>query len=158
LRPVQAGDVTIDVCIGGCGGMWFDNFELKKVDEPRESAGDLLINVVPREGLAIDWNKKRRCPKCQDIFLMRHFFSPQRRVEVDECGNCGGIWLDAGELALIREEFQQDAERKRAQDSYFEEMQQRQLEPLRQSGQPDRARRIGNLLRFASPVRFQYQR
>ena len=35
---------------------------------------------------------------------MRHFFSPKRRVEVDECPNCGGYWLDAGELAAIQGE------------------------------------------------------
>jgi Zn-finger nucleic acid-binding protein len=28
-------------------------------------------------------------------------------VEIDECGGCGGIWLDAGELAKIREELRE---------------------------------------------------
>jgi Zn-finger nucleic acid-binding protein len=36
--------------------------------------------------------------------LHRHFFSAKRRIEVDECPNCGGYWLDAGELAQIRAE------------------------------------------------------
>ena len=26
-------DVTVDVCEGGCGGIWFDAFELKKFDD-----------------------------------------------------------------------------------------------------------------------------
>ena len=40
LQQMTAGDVTVDVCKGGCGGMWFDNYELKKFDEPHESAGE----------------------------------------------------------------------------------------------------------------------
>jgi Zn-finger nucleic acid-binding protein len=36
--------------------------------------------------------------------LHRHFFSAKRRVQVDQCPNCGGYWLDAGELELIRSE------------------------------------------------------
>ena len=36
--------------------------------------------------------------------LKRHFFSAKKRVEVDQCPNCGGYWLDAGELEAIRAE------------------------------------------------------
>ena len=32
LTPRRAGQITVDVCDGGCGGIWFDNFELKRVD------------------------------------------------------------------------------------------------------------------------------
>jgi len=52
----------------------------------------------------VDPSRKRECPRCQAIKLHRHFFSARRRVQVDQCPNCGGYWLDAGELALIREE------------------------------------------------------
>jgi Zn-finger nucleic acid-binding protein len=41
--------------------------------------------------------------------LQRHYFSAKRRVEVDQCPNCGGYWLDAGELAAIRAEKEQTA-------------------------------------------------
>jgi uncharacterized protein len=30
--------ITLEVCRGGCGGIWFDRYELMKVDESRESA------------------------------------------------------------------------------------------------------------------------
>jgi uncharacterized protein len=36
--------------------------------------------------------------------LHRHFFSAKRHVQVDQCPNCGGYWLDSGELADIRAE------------------------------------------------------
>jgi len=35
-------DVAVDVCRTRCGGIWFDQFELRKFDEPFEPAGDLL--------------------------------------------------------------------------------------------------------------------
>jgi len=34
LEQMTVGDVTVDVCQRGCGGIWFDNFELEKFDEP----------------------------------------------------------------------------------------------------------------------------
>src|SRR6266436_2061578 len=82
LSQLQVGKLTVDVCHGGCGGIWFVAFELQRVDPTR----------------------KRECPRCEGIKLQRHFFSAKRRVEVDQCPNCGGYWLDAGELALVREE------------------------------------------------------
>jgi Zn-finger nucleic acid-binding protein len=52
----------------------------------------------------VDHGRKRECPRCPGIKLQRHYYSAARRVQVDECPNCGGYWLDAGELALVRAE------------------------------------------------------
>jgi len=157
LTPVQAGHVTVDVCAGGCGGVWFDNFELQKLDEPHESGGHLLGNIAAKAGLQIDHASKRNCPKCGDIIMMRHFFSARREVEVDEYPNCGGYWLDAGELALIRAEHQTDREQQMAVEQYVEEISTKSLEPSRLGGrtQAERARRITQVLRFTIPVRYR---
>src|SRR4030095_15969652 len=32
LREKGAGSMTVDVCYGGCGGIWFDRSELERVD------------------------------------------------------------------------------------------------------------------------------
>jgi len=41
------------------------------------------------------------CPKCgMDLATIR-----LRGVEVDACGACGGLWLDAGELEKLQEGF-----------------------------------------------------
>jgi Zn-finger nucleic acid-binding protein len=87
-----------------CGGVWFDAFELQRADEAADSEGEALLEVRRDESVQVDLLRKRECPRCQGIKLHRHFFSARRRVQVDECPNCGGYWLDAGELALIREE------------------------------------------------------
>ncbi|HQL79252.1 MAG TPA: zf-TFIIB domain-containing protein [Verrucomicrobiota bacterium] len=104
LTAFQAGSVTVDVCQGGCGGIWFDAFELQQLDEAHDSAGELLLDIRRDESLIVDKSRKRECPRCAGVKLHRHFFSAKRRVQVDECPGCGGYWLDAGELALIRAE------------------------------------------------------
>lgn len=46
-----------------------------------------------------------QCPHCQHDRLntMRH-----NDVEIDVCPNCGGIWLDRGELELLLTDCDQD--------------------------------------------------
>ncbi len=39
LTEKTVDPITLDVCQGGCGGIWFDNFELQKVDECPACAG-----------------------------------------------------------------------------------------------------------------------
>ena len=103
LTQLQVGSLVVDACQGGCGGIWFDAFELQQVDEETEPGGPLLtIERDPQ--VVVDGSRKRECPRCAGIRLHRHFFSAKRRVEVDECPGCGGYWLDAGELAQIRAE------------------------------------------------------
>ena len=162
LSPVKVSSLLVDVCLGGCGGIWFDNFELQKLDDPHELAGNLLVqvNVADRKEIAANSSKKRSCPKCGDIVMMRHFFSSKRLVEVDECPNCAGYWLDAGELALIREEHQVEIDRKRAVDNYLSDAAGQKLDQMRAgtSEQVKRARTIDQLLRFSKPIQYERYR
>ena len=74
-----------------------------------ERAGIIGECVAGHPRVQVDFSRKRECPRCAGIKLKRHFFSAKRRVEVDECPNCGGYWLDAGELAQIRLEKSENA-------------------------------------------------
>ncbi len=38
-----------------------------------------------------------KCPKCGGELAERSF----HHIKVDECADCGGIWLDKGEIAMI---------------------------------------------------------
>ncbi len=40
-----------------------------------------------------------KCPRCGNDLQERE----HHRVKVDECADCGGIWLDKGELEMIEE-------------------------------------------------------
>ena len=69
--------------------------------------------------------------------------------EVDECPQCGGYWLDAGELALIRQECESEQERKKAVDRAFAEVAASQLASMRAGGQDQAERaRVGRTLSF----------
>jgi Zn-finger nucleic acid-binding protein len=117
LTELQVGSLYVDVCQGGCGGIWFDAFELQRVDEENEAAGEPLLHIQRDERVVVDPSRKRECPRCQGIKLHRHFFSAKRRIEVDECPSCGGYWLDAGELAQVREEKALTAREQQARQS-----------------------------------------
>jgi Zn-finger nucleic acid-binding protein len=103
LTPVQVGAVNVDVC-HACGGIWFDAFELQRVDEAHETAGEWLLQADREKRVQVDTQRKRDCPRCEGVKLKRRYYSPRRQVEIDECPGCGGYWLDAGELEKIREE------------------------------------------------------
>ena len=104
LSETQVGSVVVDVCEGGCGGIWFDAFELDRVDEEHETAGEHLLQIRRDPELRVDDSRKRECPRCTGIKLLRRLLSPRSAVQVDHCPNCAGYWLDAGELQRIREE------------------------------------------------------
>ncbi|MNL40538.1 hypothetical protein D3C87_1628940 [compost metagenome] len=114
LRQVQAGAIVVDACAEGCGGLWFDAFELKKVDETHEAAGEALLAIRPSAQGGPVQDGKRRCPKCAGVVMFKHFASVQRRVTVDECPGCAGFWLDAGELEQIRGEFASEGQKEQA--------------------------------------------
>lgn len=102
LSEKQVGSVKVDVCEHGCGGIWFDAFELQQVDEEGEDAGVALLGIRGGEPEPVTLGRKRQCPRCEGVKLYRRRFNPRVKVEVDECPGCGGYWLDRGELAQIR--------------------------------------------------------
>ena len=122
LSAVTVSGVTVDVCQDGCAGMWFDQGELRWFDEPIGVAGQALIEMTANAKVSADPGQRRRCPKCPDSVLMRHFFSAKRAVTVDECPTCAGTWLDSGELLRIRAEYGSDEARKQAARAGFEEV------------------------------------
>jgi len=108
LTAHRLSAVTIDVCHGGCGGAWFDAFELQRVAEV-EHAAEELSGIPHHPHLHVDAARKRACPRCDGVKLIRHFASGLRRVEVDHCPSCGGYWLDHGELEKVLAEKEQEA-------------------------------------------------
>jgi Zn-finger nucleic acid-binding protein len=153
LTEREVSDLTVDVCAGGCGGVWFDNHELRKLDEPHESAGEALLSIECDANVAVDHEQQRSCPRCEDMLMLRHFWSPARQVEVDECPGCGGHWLDEGELNQIRSLYDTEEERKQAAAEQFDEMFGDELEAMRAESQAkaEKARKIYNMFKFICP-------
>jgi Zn-finger nucleic acid-binding protein len=153
LTEKTVESITVDVCEGGCGGIWFDNFELEKVDTATESAGEGLLEVAHDEAITVDHTARRKCPKCGDQIMMRHFASTRREVEVDECPACGGIWLDAGELGHIRDQYATDDEQQEAFDKYFDSVFGEELTRMRAESEEKalKAQRFARMFRFICP-------
>ena len=122
LTPVDVSSLTIDVCQGGCAGIWFDQAELRALEEPVVKAGEALVALAGTPQVAVNVTERRRCPKCQNSVLMRHFYSAKRAVAVDECPTCAGTWLDGGELEQIRAEFESGGARRQAISALVEEI------------------------------------
>lgn len=103
LLPMTCEDLVLDVCRSGCGGVWFDNFELRQATESIRSIED---NGLPRtttnHPVHAAPSAKRPCPKCDGIRMLRRRFSTSCHIEIDVCPSCGGIWLDSGEFEQIQ--------------------------------------------------------
>ncbi len=147
------GGLTVDICRGGCGGIWFDQLELRKVDEAHEALGEPLLSIERDPALQVDHERRRSCPRCEGQIMMRHFFDITRSVEVDECPRCAGFWLDAGELGAIRDEFKDEAERGQKAAASFGSLFDDQIAAQRQETEKktERARAFARMFRFILP-------
>ena len=153
LQEISVGGVEVDVCRDGCGGIWFDNYELEKFDETHESAGEGLLDIERDDSVIVDHTKRLKCPACDNVVMMRHFFSVKKEAEVDECPNCGGFWLDAGELGKIRSLFKTEEERHKAAEEYFSEVFGGELAAMEAEDQAklNKVLKISNMFRFICP-------
>ena len=101
LREKNAGEFTVDMCHGGCGGIWFDAAELQRVSRQAAASLHTVWQSKDRDVKAA----VRICPRCPEQVLDRKWFSDATKVEIDQCAKCGGIWLDDGEFTRIYEEL-----------------------------------------------------
>ena len=88
--------VTVDRC-SACGGVWFDAEELSQLlSEEAQHVARLLKGRVNEQAD----EKKGRCPR-DTSQLIRVYSSIDRSVVLDACGECRGVWLDAGEFEKL---------------------------------------------------------
>jgi len=153
LSEVKTEHITVDVCRDGCGGIWFDRQELDQVDDRDESCGEDLLQVKAKPGVKVDLSAPRQCPRCGDVTMIRRSYSPKREAEIDECGQCGGIWLDVGEFAAIRRQYASEADRRRAAHEYAKHLFGEQLAKLEQEtgSESETYRRLTRAFRFLCP-------
>lgn len=103
LSEVSIGDIKVDACMDGCGGVWFDQSELARVDNPGEAANDTVLQrLLSLPGSPAPADRQKMCPRCSTK-LKPHSFRGQAEILIEECYGCGGVWLDGGELQAIRQ-------------------------------------------------------
>ena len=149
LKPVVIDGIEIDLSMG-CGGVWFDQFELNKFDEVHESAGKVLTEHMRAYHKPLDDIESRlKCPKDTDVVMMRRFYSGKLQIEIDECPQCGGIWLDAEELSGIRDLFPTQDHLEYANNKFVEQvMSSSEVKVLEAENQelPNKLNKISNVL------------
>ena len=110
--PVFGPDIEVDRC-PQCEGVWFDPGELSRAVGKR--LGDYLTKHIGTKS-----DSQLVCPRCGGLMDLEY----AEDVEVDACIKCGGAWLDADELARLKEKagegYKGDKEEKLAER--YEEM------------------------------------
>lgn len=152
LYEMTVTGVELDVC-RTCGGIWFDQYEFKKFDEPHEFAGDEILEIEAKANRAVQYEGQRQCSRCEDQLMTRRFYSPRQQIEIDECYVCGGIWLDYGELIEIRKLFKTDEERQSYVAQEFSQEFGRELADFYQELSQETAKynRFANMFKFLYP-------
>ncbi len=107
----------VNVCEGGCKGIWFDYLELRMLDEKNEGTGEALQAALHYPRTNDNNRAPLNCPKCGSM-MHAHKYERDREVNVDECYSCGGFFLDSGELKDIRDRYMSDEE----QDNYVHQL------------------------------------
>ena len=98
VGELQKYAVVIDQC-PMCKGIWLDEGELSKLLKDKLGFDD----EVPEEEFHQHWKddffdlKKAKCPRCKKE-MQRVKSAQDSRVTTDYCLECGGTWLDGGEI------------------------------------------------------------
>jgi Zn-finger nucleic acid-binding protein len=82
-----------------------------------EAAFAALCYVRRNRQIRVDFSRERKCPRCANSRLARVLFGPGSRAKVCECSQCGGCWLDDGELTQLHFEWSQSREAGTAEPS-----------------------------------------
>ncbi len=108
----------VDICLEGCGGIYFDNRELEHFDEQHESINEIYKIIKDKEFKKVEDDHKRKCPVC-GAMMVQNSTSANKTITIDCCYNCGGKFLDHGELEAMRQEYATEEERSEAFNKHF---------------------------------------
>jgi Zn-finger nucleic acid-binding protein len=101
VGEMEGSAISIDQC-PMCKGIWFDKDELDQVLKLKMPFDDEEAEEHFRQDTVGDYFdlKKTNCPRCKTE-LSRVKSAQDSRVVVDYCMDCGGAWLDGGEIRLL---------------------------------------------------------
>ena len=100
---VQLKQISYDIC-DACGSLWLDAGELDKMafhvtGSIEYSSRDAKDRAEGISEITV------KCPRCEETILDKVFFLDHSDIVLDRCRNCGGFWLDGGELDLANREL-----------------------------------------------------
>lgn len=112
MRADAEPDVRIEKC-AACGGMFLDKGELDVL--ATGLAGDVEFCAFDDE-LPVDTFKPRACPKCGDAEMRKIEFLRYTGVILEHCPECGGFFLDGGELERVNAALREISGRERGEE------------------------------------------
>jgi Zn-finger nucleic acid-binding protein len=92
----KKNSLAYDVC-EKCGGLWLDAGELDKMAFQVQGSIEYCEQAKNKE----PEKQIKKCPRCDDSALDKVRFLESDEIYLHYCRNCGGFWLDGGELDLI---------------------------------------------------------
>jgi Zn-finger nucleic acid-binding protein len=101
LVQTKKEQIAYDIC-EACGSLWLDAGELDKM--AFQVAGS--IEYCSRDAAVGVAELKKECPRCDQTILDKVYFIGCEEIVLDHCRNCGGFWLDGGELDLVNRELE----------------------------------------------------
>ena len=108
---MQESGTSLDICLDGCGGIFFDGQELKHFDEQSENIDELKQVLEGKTFEKTDETVTRTCPVCGNKMVKNHV-SVKHEITIDECYNCGAKFFDHGELTKMREQYATEEDRR----------------------------------------------
>lgn len=104
LVELTVAGITLDVCHGGCGGIWFDAKELERLTQSEGDGDGVALNIPVDPTIKVEESLPRKCPRCDGETTMKqvNVGGDDDGVAIDVCRTCGGTWLDHGELEWIQ--------------------------------------------------------
>jgi Zn-finger nucleic acid-binding protein len=90
--------ITYDMC-EKCGSLWLDAGALDKM--AFQVVGS--IEFCEEDKDPVPEKQPLPCPRCNGLKLVKVKFLESDDIFLHHCTNCGGFWLDGGELNLIDE-------------------------------------------------------
>lgn len=108
LSRVRVADIELDKC-HHCDGLWFDAGELERLQKlDRTDVEEQLERQYGSPSAEPGETKGyMRCPRCADGRLQQFTYTYQKRVKIDRCDKCFGLWIDDKELDAILGEKRQ---------------------------------------------------
>ena len=98
---VPSEGVNVDICVDGCGGIFFDSQEMQTITQKQGDISEIRDIINAGNFRPVDESRQRICPVCGKPMVK----TPIKGIgiEIDTCYSCGGIFLDNGEYDAIRQ-------------------------------------------------------
>lgn len=87
-----------------CGGIWLENFNLKKLMKQDSFPYSFIPQYQPPPGLILVKEGERACPICYSQLTLIE----DHGVKVDICKACKAIWFDGFELQQLYDEMREE--------------------------------------------------